>query len=110
MSKIKYNRIKAALAEAGRQSSELAAHMGVHITTVSDWCTNTNQPSIKDLYTIADYLKTNVRLLLVPNVVAEPPSYMLNELPGNYYVVPPPATPEKKKTAKAAPAKRGKKK
>lgn len=109
MSKIKYNRIKAALAEAGRQSSELAAHMGVHITTVSDWCTNTNQPSIKDLYAIADYLKMNVRLLLVPNIVAEP-SYMLNELPGNYYVVPPPATPEKKKTAKAAPAKRGKKK
>lgn len=108
MSKIKYNRIKAALAEAGRQSSELAAYMGVHITTVSDWCTNTNQPSIKDLYAIADYLKTNVRLLLVPNVVAEP-SYMLNELPANYYVVPP-TTPEKKKTAKAAPAKRAKKK
>jgi transcriptional regulator with XRE-family HTH domain len=97
MSKIKYNRIKAALAEAGRQSSELAAHMGVHITTVSDWCTNTNQPAIQDLYIIAAYLKMNVRLLLVPNIVAEP--YLLNEEPGGYFVAPQPTAPVKKKAA-----------
>ena len=46
MTKIKYNRIKTALTEGDKQNSELAEFMNVHVTTVSDWCTNTNQPSI----------------------------------------------------------------
>src|SRR5882757_9458781 len=63
----KYNRIKVELTEAGKLNSELAAYLGVHASTVSDWCTNTNQPSIKDLYRIAEFLKIDVRNLLVPN-------------------------------------------
>src|SRR5882757_6115570 len=63
----KYNRIKVELTEAGKLNSELAAYLGVHASTVSDWCTNTNQPSIKDLYRIAEFLKIDVRSLLVPN-------------------------------------------
>jgi len=62
----KYNRIKPELAEAGKQNADLATHMGVHPSTVSDWCTNTNQPSIQDLYRIAEYLKIDVRKLLIP--------------------------------------------
>ena len=63
----KYNRIKVELTEAGKLNSELAAYLGVHASTVSDWCTNTNQPSIKDLYRIAEFLKIDVRNLLVPS-------------------------------------------
>lgn len=64
----KYNRIKVELTEAGKLNAELAAFLGVHASTVSDWCTNTNQPSVKDLYRIADFLQTDVRNLLVPNL------------------------------------------
>ncbi len=53
---IKYNRIKAALAEADMKSATLATFMGVRLATVSDWCTNKNQPSIQDLYKIARFL------------------------------------------------------
>ena len=66
MSKTKiYNRIKVALAEAGKQNMELAKYVGVHITTVSDWCTNTNQPSVQHLFKIAEFLKVDVRTLLL---------------------------------------------
>jgi len=75
----KYNRIKAELAEHNRQNKELAHYLGVHETTVSDWCTNKNQPAIQDLFLIAKFLRMDVRLLLVPTtwepemmVVAEP--------------------------------------
>jgi putative transcriptional regulator len=62
----KYNRIKAELAEAGKQNADLATYMEVHPSTVSDWCTNTNQPSVQDLYRIAEFLKIDVRKLLIP--------------------------------------------
>jgi transcriptional regulator with XRE-family HTH domain len=65
MAKTNYNRIKAALAEARKQNKELAGYLKVHVTTVSDWCTNTNQPSIPDLYRIARFLRTDIRNLLV---------------------------------------------
>jgi transcriptional regulator with XRE-family HTH domain len=75
----KYNRIKAELAEHNRQNKELAHYLGVHETTVSDWCTNKNQPAIKDLFLIAKFLRIDVRILLVSTtwepemmVVAEP--------------------------------------
>jgi putative transcriptional regulator len=61
----KYNRIKAELAEAGKQNADLANYMEVHPSTVSDWCTNTNQPSVQDLFKISEFLKINVRDLLV---------------------------------------------
>jgi putative transcriptional regulator len=66
MNKTRYNRIKAELVEAGRQNTDLARHLGIHVTTVSDWCTNTNQPSIRDLYKIAEFLRIDTRSLLVP--------------------------------------------
>jgi len=61
----RYNRIKTELAEAAKQNSDLAAYMQVHVSTVSDWCTNTNQPSVQDLFRIAEFLKIDVRQLLV---------------------------------------------
>jgi transcriptional regulator with XRE-family HTH domain len=62
----RYNRIKVELTEAGKQNGDLATFMKVHPSTVSDWCTNTNQPSIQDLYKISEFLKINVRQLLLP--------------------------------------------
>lgn len=66
MDKKRYNRIKAELAEAGKQNKDLAEYMDLHVTTISDWCTNTNQPSLQHLYKIAEFLKIDVRRLLVP--------------------------------------------
>jgi putative transcriptional regulator len=60
----KYNRIKVELAEAGKKNQELAVYLDVHITTVSDWCTNKNQPSVQDLYRISEFLRIDVRRLL----------------------------------------------
>lgn len=65
MANAKYNRIKTVLAEEGKKSADLAKYMKVHETTVSNWCTNTNQPSIQDLFKIAKFLGRDVRLLLV---------------------------------------------
>jgi putative transcriptional regulator len=51
-----YNRIKALLGEKGRTSNELAAFLGVFPQTVSSWCRNVNQPNLKTLYLIAEFL------------------------------------------------------
>ncbi|WP_133998540.1 helix-turn-helix transcriptional regulator [Dinghuibacter silviterrae] len=56
MTRARYNRIKAALSEANLTAGALAEHMCVHKSTVSDWCTNNNQPSIQDLFKIAKFL------------------------------------------------------
>jgi putative transcriptional regulator len=62
-----YNRIKAVLAEKGVSNKTLAEEMGVSEDTVSSWCVQRRQPSWENLYAIADYLKIDVRELLVPN-------------------------------------------
>ncbi len=70
------NRIKGALADRGIQNIILAIFLDVHETTVSDWCTNTNQPNPKDFRRIAEFLNLNVRDLIIsvdpiPNNLAE---------------------------------------
>ena len=66
MAKIYYNRIKAALAESNIGNNDLAKKIKVTEQTVSAWCTNTKQPSIKRLYDISKVLKVDVRELLTP--------------------------------------------
>jgi DNA-binding transcriptional regulator YiaG len=44
--RIKYNSIKAALANARVKNKDLAAYLNVTAQLVSKWVTNTNQPSI----------------------------------------------------------------
>jgi transcriptional regulator with XRE-family HTH domain len=61
-----YNRIKAFLALKQVKSKALAKHLDVSEQTVSKWCTNYSQPSIPELYAIADFLETNVCDLLEP--------------------------------------------
>jgi DNA-binding XRE family transcriptional regulator len=67
MDRIIYNRIKAVLAELRISNKTLAEAIGVTEETVSSWCVNKKQPSWENLYSIADYLKVDVRSLLVPN-------------------------------------------
>ena len=62
-----YNRLKGVLADLGKTNKELAEGIGVLPNTVSTWCTNAKQPSWDKLYAIADYLKVDVRSLLLPN-------------------------------------------
>ncbi len=59
--------LKAVLADMGKTNKELAEGIGVLPNMVSAWCTNVKQPSWERLYAIADFLKIDVRELLVPN-------------------------------------------
>lgn len=68
MEKRDLNRIKAVLAEKKKQNKELAERLNVAPTTVSNWATNKSQPSFETLFEIAEYLRVDVRILLVSNV------------------------------------------
>lgn len=63
----KLNRIKGALADAGRTNIWLAEHVGRDPVTVSKWCTNTTQPDLQTLNKIATLLRIDIRELLVGN-------------------------------------------
>jgi putative transcriptional regulator len=61
-----YNRIKAFLALKRVKNKALAGHLNVSVQTVSKWCTNFSQPSLPELYAIAEFLEMNVCELLEP--------------------------------------------
>ena len=65
MSKTIYNRIKSALAEKGKTNRDLADALKIAPETVSSWCTNSAQPSVKKLFQIAAFLDIEVGTLLV---------------------------------------------
>ena len=55
------NRIKGALADAGKTGVWLAGQLGKDPVTVSKWCTNTTQPDLQTLAKISELLKINIR-------------------------------------------------
>lgn len=61
------NRIKAALADRRKTSRWLAGELGKSETTVSRWVSNKVQPSIEQLFEIANALNMDVKELLVSN-------------------------------------------
>jgi putative transcriptional regulator len=65
---IKYNRIKSMLALKGKTNNDLAQHMSKSIYTISKWSTNKVQPTIPDLYIIAEFLNVPVYDLLEPTI------------------------------------------
>jgi ribosome-binding protein aMBF1 (putative translation factor) len=69
----KINRIKTALVDNGRTNKWLAEQLDKDPATVSKWCTNTCQPSLEIMVTIAKLLKVDlndlVRFEEVPNPV-----------------------------------------
>ena len=62
------NRLKLVLVEKKRTGKWLAEELGVNKTTVSKWCSNTNQPSLETLIRVAKLLDVQVQYLLVPEV------------------------------------------
>lgn len=68
MEKRDLNRIKAVLAENKKKNKDLAEKLSVADSTVSNWVTNNSQPSLETLFEIADFLKVDVRTLLVSNL------------------------------------------
>ena len=61
----KLNRIKGALADAGKTNIWLAEQIGRDPVTVSKWCTNTSQPDLQTLAKISDLLNVDIRELLI---------------------------------------------
>lgn len=71
------NRIKLVLVEKKRTSKWLSEQMGVNLSTVSKWCTNTSQPDIASLLKIADLLEVDIKEL----IVREYKPYILSQKP-----------------------------
>ena len=65
METVRYNRIKAVLAENDKTGTWLSEKMDRNIGTVSRWMTNKVQPSVEQLYEIAHHLDVDVKDLLV---------------------------------------------
>lgn len=55
------NRIKGALADAGKTGAWFAGQLGKDPVTVSKWCTNTTQPDLQTLAKISESLKVNIQ-------------------------------------------------
>jgi len=64
MSKKSINRLKVVLVEKKLSSKWLAEKLDKNEATVSRWCTNDVQPTLKTLVEIADVLKVKVRELI----------------------------------------------
>ena len=62
-----YNRIKSVLAEKKKTSIWLSGELSINKTTISKWCTNDAQPTIGNLFRVAEALDVDVRSLLVSN-------------------------------------------
>lgn len=58
------NRIKVVLTEEKKTSLWLSQQLAVNRSTVSKWCTNTNQPDLHTLVRIAELLNVDVSSLL----------------------------------------------
>ena len=58
------NRIKVVLVEKKRTNKWLSEQVGKDPATVSKWCTNTLQPNLETLVTIAKALDVDVKDLL----------------------------------------------
>lgn len=60
------NRIRIALVERKKTSKWLAEQLGKDPATVSKWCTNKTQPSLKTLVEVAKILEMDPRELIIP--------------------------------------------
>ena len=62
----KINRLGEVLQEKGIYNREIAKYLNKSEETISRWINNHRQPSLNDLYTIAEYLEIDIRSLLQP--------------------------------------------
>lgn len=63
------NRLKVVLVEKKRTSKWLAEELGKNVATVSKWCTNTIQPDLPTLNSIAELLDVDIKELINSNRV-----------------------------------------
>ena len=59
------NRIKLVLVEKKRTNKWLSEQLGVTLSTVSKWCTNSSQPDFGNILKIADLLEADIKELFV---------------------------------------------
>lgn len=64
MSEKAINRLKVVLVEKNLSSKWLAEQLGKNEATISRWCTNDVQPTLRTLVKIADILKVDLTELL----------------------------------------------
>lgn len=60
------NKIKFYLKEQGRTQTWLAEKLGLSLVTITNYCSNKNQPKVETLYEIAKILGIQVTDLLEP--------------------------------------------
>lgn len=65
------NRIIEVLKEKGITQTWLSTKMDKSYTTINEYARNKRQPSLEDLYKIADILKVKVADLLIENIKKE---------------------------------------
>ena len=61
MAEKELNQIKLVLIEHKRTNKRLARQLGRDQATISKWCSNSTQPSLKALMQIAQYLKADIK-------------------------------------------------
>lgn len=61
------NRIKIALVEQNKTSKWLAEKLGLNTSTISRWCTNEAQPSLENLFRVAEVLNIDPQELIATN-------------------------------------------
>lgn len=61
------NRLKVVLVEQGKTGKWLSEQLGKSNCTISKWCSNTVQPGLATLNTIAQILDVDVKDLLISN-------------------------------------------
>lgn len=63
------NRLKVVLVEKNKTGKWLAEQLGVSVTTISRWCTNTSQPDLNTIDKIATILSIDRRTLIEPSKI-----------------------------------------
>jgi len=63
---VEINRLKAVLAEKAKKNKWLAEAICKDESTISQWCTNSRQPSLETLAQIAKVLNVDIKDLLKP--------------------------------------------
>lgn len=62
---MKLNKVKAVLEATGRKQTFLAEKMDMSYQQINEWCNNKRQPSLENLYRIAEILDVEVKDLLI---------------------------------------------
>lgn len=71
MSNEKMNRIKLVLEQKGIKQKWLSQQLGKSYSVVNSYVQNRRQPSLEDLYKIADILGVSISELLIDNINKE---------------------------------------